>query len=102
MKTLTSPSSPAGHIVHEVTSPQAFEGLSKAGRKVRRLDGTLATVDHNVSVPLASSPASSLTADAVHSPTQPDLEPQAVHRLVELHQGVRAVFSLLDLIDPTS
>ncbi|BGP40433.1 3-isopropylmalate dehydratase [Rhodotorula kratochvilovae] len=36
------------HIVHEVTSPQAFEGLSKAGRKVRRLDGTLATVDHNV------------------------------------------------------
>ncbi|GAA5984281.1 hypothetical protein JCM10908_006122 [Rhodotorula pacifica] len=36
------------HIVHEVTSPQAFEGLSRAGRKVRRLDGTLATVDHNV------------------------------------------------------
>ncbi|GAA5903979.1 hypothetical protein JCM6882_003792 [Rhodosporidiobolus microsporus] len=36
------------HIVHEVTSPQAFEGLTKAGRKVRRLDGTLATVDHNV------------------------------------------------------
>ncbi|GAA6000099.1 hypothetical protein JCM10207_006051 [Rhodosporidiobolus poonsookiae] len=36
------------HIVHEVTSPQAFEGLAKAGRKVRRLDGTLATVDHNV------------------------------------------------------
>lgn len=36
--------------MHEVTSPQAFEGLSRAGRKVRRLDGTLATVDHNVSV----------------------------------------------------
>ncbi|GAA5979765.1 hypothetical protein JCM5350_002040 [Sporobolomyces pararoseus] len=36
------------HIVHEVTSPQAFEGLSKAGRKVRRTDCTLATVDHNV------------------------------------------------------
>ncbi|GAA5854202.1 hypothetical protein JCM8547_001733 [Rhodosporidiobolus lusitaniae] len=36
------------HIVHEVTSPQAFEGLTKANRKVRRLDGTLATVDHNV------------------------------------------------------
>jgi homoaconitase/3-isopropylmalate dehydratase large subunit len=29
---------------------QTFEGLSRAGRKVRRLDGTLATVDHNVSV----------------------------------------------------
>ncbi|MGD2046335.1 MAG: 3-isopropylmalate dehydratase large subunit [Gemmatimonadota bacterium] len=36
------------HLVHEVTSPQAFEGLSLAGRKVRRPDLTLATVDHNV------------------------------------------------------
>jgi 3-isopropylmalate dehydratase len=36
------------HIVHEVTSPQAFEGLRKAGRTVRRNDCTLATVDHNV------------------------------------------------------
>lgn len=36
------------HLVHEVTSPQAFEGLSKAGRPVRRPDCTLATVDHNV------------------------------------------------------
>lgn len=36
------------HLVHEVTSPQAFEGLKKAGRKVRRTDCTLATVDHNI------------------------------------------------------
>jgi 3-isopropylmalate/(R)-2-methylmalate dehydratase large subunit len=36
------------HLVHEVTSPQAFEGLRIAGRKVRRPDRTLATVDHNV------------------------------------------------------
>lgn len=36
------------HLVHEVTSPQAFEGLRNAGRKVRRLDCTLATVDHNI------------------------------------------------------
>ncbi|KAK9367286.1 aconitase family-domain-containing protein [Lipomyces kononenkoae] len=36
------------HLVHEVTSPQAFEGLSNAGRKVRRVDCTLATVDHNI------------------------------------------------------
>ncbi|KAM5465638.1 3-isopropylmalate dehydratase [Microsporum audouinii] len=36
------------HLVHEVTSPQAFEGLKKAGRKVRRPDCTLATVDHNI------------------------------------------------------
>ena len=36
------------HLVHEVTSPQAFQGLRLAGRRVRRPDLTLATVDHNV------------------------------------------------------
>jgi len=36
------------HLVHEVTSPQAFEGLRLAGRHVRRPDLTLATMDHNV------------------------------------------------------
>jgi|TARA_B100001750_G_scaffold105623_1_gene83628 3-isopropylmalate/(R)-2-methylmalate dehydratase large subunit len=35
------------HLVHEVTSPQAFEGLRLAGRPVRRPDLTIATVDHN-------------------------------------------------------
>ena len=36
------------HLVHEVTSPQAFEGLRMAGRKVRQPEKTLAVVDHNV------------------------------------------------------
>jgi 3-isopropylmalate/(R)-2-methylmalate dehydratase large subunit len=36
------------HLVHEVTSPQAFEGLRVAGREVRRPELTVATVDHNV------------------------------------------------------
>ncbi|MGA1618089.1 MAG: aconitase family protein, partial [Pirellulales bacterium] len=36
------------HLVHEVTSPQAFEGLRLAGRKVRRPEATFATPDHNV------------------------------------------------------
>src|SRR5438094_1457705 len=36
------------HLVHEVTSPQAFDGLRLAGRQVRRPDLTLATMDHNV------------------------------------------------------
>ena len=36
------------HLLHEVTSPQAFEGLRLAGRKVRRPDRSIATVDHNV------------------------------------------------------
>ena len=36
------------HLVHEVTSPQAFEGLRLNNRKVRRPDLTIATVDHNI------------------------------------------------------
>ena len=46
------------HLVHEVTSPQAFDGLRVAGRKLRRPDRTVATVDHNV-------PTSSI-ADRLH------------------------------------
>src|SRR5437667_4746583 len=36
------------HLVHEVTSPQAFEGLRMSGRTVRRPELTVSTVDHNV------------------------------------------------------
>jgi 3-isopropylmalate/(R)-2-methylmalate dehydratase large subunit len=36
------------HLVHEVTSPQAFEGLRMAGRKLRRRDGAMAVIDHNI------------------------------------------------------
>ncbi|HTV98665.1 MAG TPA: aconitase family protein, partial [Streptosporangiaceae bacterium] len=36
------------HLIHEVTSPQAFEGIELAGRKVRRPDLTVATMDHDV------------------------------------------------------
>ena len=43
------------HLVHEVTSPQAFEGLRSAGRKVRRPDLTLAVADHNVPTTRGSS-----------------------------------------------
>jgi 3-isopropylmalate/(R)-2-methylmalate dehydratase large subunit len=49
------------HLVHEVTSPQAFEGLRLAGRPVRRPDRTLATADHNV--PTDGTPAARLIAD---------------------------------------
>ena len=46
------------HLVHEVTSPQAFDGLRMAGRQVRRTDLTVATADHNtptwdLSIPIA-------------------------------------------------
>jgi 3-isopropylmalate/(R)-2-methylmalate dehydratase large subunit len=52
------------HLVHEVTSPQAFESLRLAGRRVRRPDRTLATADHNVptdgatALPMVSDPLS--------------------------------------------
>src|SRR3712207_1888272 len=49
------------HLVHEVTSPQAFDGLRLAGRKVRRPDRTLATADHNT--PTDGTPAASLIKD---------------------------------------
>src|SRR5688500_13293645 len=46
------------HLVHEVTSPQAFDGLRLAGRTVRRPDLTVATMDHNV--PTTAPPADGL------------------------------------------
>jgi 3-isopropylmalate/(R)-2-methylmalate dehydratase large subunit len=49
------------HLVHEVTSPQAFDGLRLAGRKVRRPDRTLATADHNV--PTDGTPVAARIAD---------------------------------------
>ena len=44
------------HLVHEVTSPQAFDGLRMAGRSVRRPDRTIATMDHNVPTTALSGP----------------------------------------------
>jgi 3-isopropylmalate/(R)-2-methylmalate dehydratase large subunit len=49
------------HLVHEVTSPQAFDGLRQAGRGVRRPDRTLATADHNV--PTDGTPVSARIRD---------------------------------------
>ncbi|MEA2270854.1 MAG: 3-isopropylmalate/(R)-2-methylmalate dehydratase large subunit, partial [Solirubrobacteraceae bacterium] len=49
------------HLVHEVTSPQAFDGLRLAGRKVRRPDRTVATADHNV--PTDGTPVASRIRD---------------------------------------
>jgi 3-isopropylmalate/(R)-2-methylmalate dehydratase large subunit len=49
------------HLVHEVTSPQAFDGLRLTGRRVRRPDRTLATADHNV--PTDGTPVAARIAD---------------------------------------
>src|SRR3954462_15271809 len=51
------------HLVHEVTSPQAFDGLRLAGRTVRRPDRTLATADHNT--PTDGTPVAALIKDAL-------------------------------------
>jgi 3-isopropylmalate/(R)-2-methylmalate dehydratase large subunit len=50
------------HLIHEVTSPQAFDGLRQAGRTVRRPDLTFGTVDHNVPTTDRSLPIADATA----------------------------------------
>ncbi|MDO6718979.1 3-isopropylmalate dehydratase large subunit [Psychrosphaera sp. 1_MG-2023] len=50
------------HLVHEVTSPQAFAGLREKNRPVRRLDKTFATMDHNVSTQVRSFDAAGETS----------------------------------------
>jgi 3-isopropylmalate/(R)-2-methylmalate dehydratase large subunit len=78
------------HLVHEVTSPQAFEGLELAGRRVRRPDLTLATMDHDVPTrgldrpiadPLAAAQIARLRANcAAHGIT--------LHALGSIEQGI--------------
>jgi 3-isopropylmalate/(R)-2-methylmalate dehydratase large subunit len=78
------------HLVHEVTSPQAFEGLELAGRKVRRPDLTIATMDHDVPTigldqpiadPLAAEQIARLRRNcAVHGVT--------LHGLGSINQGI--------------
>src|SRR6478609_9441903 len=67
------------HLVHEVTSPQAFEGLRLAGRKVRRTDLTLAVADHN----LPTTPR--LGADGKRVPIA---EPMSAGQLAALERNV--------------
>src|SRR3954452_1764178 len=50
------------HLVHEVTSPQAFDGLRMAGRPVRRPDLTIATEDHNTPTIGIAKPIADLTS----------------------------------------
>src|SRR5712671_4830111 len=50
------------HLVHEVTSPQAFEGLRVSGRKLRQPSRTVATVDHNIPTEPRGTPITDLIA----------------------------------------
>src|SRR6202046_5105482 len=80
------------HLVHEVTSPQAFEGLRLAGRKVRRPDRTLATVDHNV--PTDGTPTAALIRDELSRVQVQTLEANCeefeipIYSLGSSHQGI--------------
>src|SRR3954454_25037285 len=80
------------HLVHEVTSPQAFESLRLAGRKVRRPDRTLATADHNV--PTDGSTVARQIKDQLSRVQVETLEPNAaefgvpVYSIGALHNGV--------------
>ncbi len=80
------------HLVHEVTSPQAFDGLRLAGRRVRRPDRTLATADHNV--PTDGTPAAERIADALSREQVQALERNCqefgvpIYSLGSEHQGI--------------
>src|SRR5918912_432005 len=80
------------HLVHEVTSPQAFESLRLAGRRVRRPDRTLATADHNV--PTDGSNVAAQIADQLSRVQVETLERNCrefgvpVYSLGSAHQGI--------------
>jgi 3-isopropylmalate/(R)-2-methylmalate dehydratase large subunit len=80
------------HLVHEVTSPQAFDGLRLAGRKVRRPDRTLATADHNV--PTDGTPVAARIKDELSRVQVQTLERNCaefgipVYSLGSEHQGI--------------
>jgi 3-isopropylmalate/(R)-2-methylmalate dehydratase large subunit len=78
------------HLVHEVTSPQAFDGLRLAGRPVRRTDLTMATEDHNtptlnITLPIAD-PVSKLQVDTLRR--NADEFGVRIHSLGDKDQGV--------------
>jgi 3-isopropylmalate/(R)-2-methylmalate dehydratase large subunit len=80
------------HLVHEVTSPQAFDGLRLAGRVVRRPDRTLATADHNV--PTDGTPVAARIRDELSRVQVETLERNCaefgvpVFSLGSAHQGI--------------
>jgi 3-isopropylmalate/(R)-2-methylmalate dehydratase large subunit len=80
------------HLVHEVTSPQAFDGLRLAGRRVRRPDRTLATADHNV--PTDGTPVAARIRDALSRVQVQTLERNCeefgvpLYSLGSEHQGI--------------
>ncbi|MFC4533638.1 3-isopropylmalate dehydratase large subunit [Sphaerisporangium dianthi] len=82
------------HLIHEVTSPQAFDGLRMAGRKVRRPDLTIATEDHNVPTVLGP------IADPVSKAQVETLRKNAAEFGVRLHPMGDAGQGVVHIIGP--
>jgi 3-isopropylmalate/(R)-2-methylmalate dehydratase large subunit len=78
------------HLIHEVTSPQAFEGLRLAGRGVRRPDRTVGTIDHNVSTGPRHLPVTDALADAQMRALRENCAAHGItlHDLHSRHQGI--------------
>jgi 3-isopropylmalate/(R)-2-methylmalate dehydratase large subunit len=87
------------HLVHEVTSPQAFDGLRESGRNVRRPDLTIATEDHNVPTTGVSGPASPI-ADPVSKAQVEALRKNCADFGIRLHLMGDASQGIVHVIGP--
>jgi len=78
------------HLIHEVTSPQAFEGLRLAGREIRRVDQTIATEDHNTPTLDIDLPIADLTSRTQIDTLRKNCEESGVrlHSLGDADQGI--------------
>ncbi len=84
------------HLVHEVTSPQAFTGLRQRGLKVRRPDKTLATMDHSI----PTTPIDVPIADAMAAAQIKQLETNAAEFGIELHGMTSPHRGIVHVIGP--
>ena len=84
------------HLVHEVTSPQAFDGLRLAGRKLRRPDRHIATVDHNVPTTSALRPPPHRRPDLQRAGQRPAQELRRVrHRVLRRAGRVQGIVHMI-------
>ena len=88
------------HLVHEVTSPQAFEGLRMSGRKLRRPDKTVATADHNV--PTDGTPAAAMIKDALSRKQVETLEQNAADFGVPVYSLGSETQGIVHVIGPNA
>ena len=86
------------HLVHEVTSPQAFEGLRMNGRALRRPDKTVATADHNV--PTDGTPTAKMIADKLSRKQVETLEANAAEFGVPVYSLGSETQGIVHVIGP--